>query len=398
MKKNTPLIAVSALAVVAAATYGIVSRNETPAPKAPEAVVEAPAKPEAKVAVAAPETPEAVVPKPAQVVPAVPEVILPSFDTVRVEPAGDAVIAGHAAPGAEVTVKFAGAVVGTAKAGPDGSFVLVPEKPLPAGAGALTLETEADGKTLNSTDAVAIAVTGQKPALVAKVDGSGPVKVVQAPATPEAIASVTMRAIDYDDTGNMVFQGQAKPGTRVRLYVDNAFTGETASDASGSWTFKGDDTIVPGQHALRVDAVDGEGKVTSRAETPFLREKPEKVIATLETPAPAAEATEEAPVDTEVAAAPEVTANGETAPAAETTTPETEVAIAATPSVVEAVQDPSGPMRIVIQPGNNLWRISRQVYGKGRMYTIIFEANKDLVKDPNKVYPGQILTAPAKTP
>lgn len=394
MNKKTPLIAVSALAVVAAATFGIVSRNEAPAPKAPEAVVETPAKPEAQVAIAAPETPVVAAPKPAELVPAAPEVILPSFDTVRVEPAGDAVIAGHAAPGAEVTVKFAGAVVGTATAGPDGSFVLVPEKPLPAGAGALTLETQADGKTLNSTDAVAIAVTGQKPALVAKVDGTGPVKVVQAPATAEAIASVTMRAIDYDDLGNMVFQGQAKPGTRVRLYVDNAFTGETASDASGTWTFKGDDTIAPGQHALRVDAVDGEGKVTSRAETPFLREKPEKVIAALEAKKPAVEA----PAETEVAAAPEVKAEGETAAAPETAIPETEVAISETPSVVEAVQDPSGPMRIVIQPGNNLWRISRQVYGKGRMYTIIFEANRDLVKDPSKVYPGQILTAPAKSP
>ncbi len=390
MNKKTPLIAVSALAVVAAATFGIVSRNEAPAPKAPEAVVETPAKPEAQVAIAAPETPVVAAPKPAEVVPAAPEVILPSFDTVRVEPAGDAVIAGHAAPGAEVTVKFAGAVVGTATAGPDGSFVLVPDKPLPAGAGALTLETQADGKTLNSTDAVAIAVTGQKPALVAKVDASGPVKVVQAPSTPEAIASVTMRAIDYDELGNMVFQGQAKPGTRVRLYVDNAFTGETASDASGSWTFKGDDTIAPGQHELRVDAVDGDGKVTSRAETPFLREKPEKVIAALEAQKPAAE--------TAVAAVPEVKTEGETAAAPETATPETEVAAIETPSVVEAVQDPSGPMRIVIQPGNNLWRISRQVYGKGRMFTIIFEANKDLVKDPNKVYPGQILTAPAKTP
>ena len=192
---------------------------------------------------------------------------------------------------------------------------------------------------------------------------------------------------------------QAKPGTRVRLYVDNAFTGETASDASGSWTFKGDDTIAPGEHALRVDAVDAAGVVTSRAETPFLREKPEKVIAALETQPPVAEAIAEAPAATTVAEVPAADTEGQTAAATpEPTTPETEVAAAATPAVVEAVQDPSGPMRIVIQPGNNLWRISRQVYGKGRMYTIIFEANKGLVKDPNRVYPGQILTAPAKTP
>ena len=45
-------------------------------------------------------------------------------------------------------------------------------------------------------------------------------------------------------------------------------------------------------------------------------------------------------------------------------------------------------------PATTCGNWSREVYGKGRMYTIIFEANRDLVKNPNKIYPGQILTAP----
>jgi nucleoid-associated protein YgaU len=49
---------------------------------------------------------------------------------------------------------------------------------------------------------------------------------------------------------------------------------------------------------------------------------------------------------------------------------------------------------LVIQPGNSLWKLSREVYGKGRMYTIIYEANRDQLKNPNKIFPGQILTAP----
>jgi nucleoid-associated protein YgaU len=69
---------------------------------------------------------------------------------------------------------------------------------------------------------------------------------------------------------------------------------------------------------------------------------------------------------------------------------------------VPAIQEPAnvaspveeGPRKLVIQPGNSLWKLSREVYGKGRMYTVIFEANKDLVKNPNRIYPGQILTAP----
>jgi nucleoid-associated protein YgaU len=53
-----------------------------------------------------------------------------------------------------------------------------------------------------------------------------------------------------------------------------------------------------------------------------------------------------------------------------------------------------GPKKLVIQPGNSLWKLSREVYGKGRMYTIIYEANRDQLKNPNKIFPGQILTAP----
>ena len=67
---------------------------------------------------------------------------------------------------------------------------------------------------------------------------------------------------------------------------------------------------------------------------------------------------------------------------------------AAPAEVVVAAATPDKPSRIIIQPGNNLWRISREVYGKGKMFTVIWEANRDQIKNPNRIYPGQILTAP----
>ena len=45
-------------------------------------------------------------------------------------------------------------------------------------------------------------------------------------------------------------------------------------------------------------------------------------------------------------------------------------------------------------PGNSLWRIARQVYGKGIQYVEIFEENKSLIKDPDLIYPGQIFNLP----
>lgn len=52
---------------------------------------------------------------------------------------------------------------------------------------------------------------------------------------------------------------------------------------------------------------------------------------------------------------------------------------------------------VVIQPGNNLWNISRVIYGKGVAYTTIFEANKEQIKDPDRIYPGQIFDTPGAT-
>jgi nucleoid-associated protein YgaU len=59
---------------------------------------------------------------------------------------------------------------------------------------------------------------------------------------------------------------------------------------------------------------------------------------------------------------------------------------------------PGGPPRIVIQPGNNLWRIARVIYGDGRRYTEIFDANKELIKNPNRIYPGQVFATPKVVP
>ena len=52
--------------------------------------------------------------------------------------------------------------------------------------------------------------------------------------------------------------------------------------------------------------------------------------------------------------------------------------------------------RVVIQPGNNLWRIAHHTYGEGTRYTVIFDANKDQIRDPDLIYPGQIFTVPAQ--
>ena len=50
--------------------------------------------------------------------------------------------------------------------------------------------------------------------------------------------------------------------------------------------------------------------------------------------------------------------------------------------------------RVVVQPGNSLWRLARRVYGQGLRFTVIYEANRAAIRDPDLIYPGQIFSVP----
>ena len=406
----------------------LVPEVRPPTPVVPKAAVvpqvvvepEKPLEPTVAVTTEPPPTPRSVVTE----TPAVASVVenaLPAFDTVRVEATGDAVIAGRADPGSDVTIKWNGKFVGKTVANSDGSFVLVPEKPMKKGIGALTIEMTKNGEIVQSEGSVIVAVKENAPALVAKIDPIAPTTVIQVPASNDAPASgeVQLNAVDYDTAGNIVFSGRAKPGHIVRFYVDNKLTGEITTTDNGLWTFRGDERVMPGQHMLRADAVDATGKVQSRIELPFLRETAEVVAAAkIVTPETIIIKTPAVPVPEETAVASvvnkrsitieksvvdeaQVVATGESA---KLETPVVEQqgatatgipAVADTPATQETVEPITlGPQKLVIQPGNNLWRLSREIYGKGRMFTVIYEANRDQVKNPNKIYPGQILTAP----
>jgi nucleoid-associated protein YgaU len=49
---------------------------------------------------------------------------------------------------------------------------------------------------------------------------------------------------------------------------------------------------------------------------------------------------------------------------------------------------------VKVQPGNTLWGIAQDSYGDGVYYVQLFEANRDLIKDPDLIYPGQVFSLP----
>ena len=49
---------------------------------------------------------------------------------------------------------------------------------------------------------------------------------------------------------------------------------------------------------------------------------------------------------------------------------------------------------VTVQPGNTLWAIARDRYGSGPAYVKVFEANRDRIRDPDLIYPGQVFSIP----
>jgi nucleoid-associated protein YgaU len=344
-KKSAAPVVIALLAALAAVGgYFYAAQNTTILP--PQLVEKQAEVPEQKVAVA-PET------KSAPAVPKVAEAVVPSFDTVRVEKDGAAVIAGRAEPGTTVTAMLNGKSIGKAETNSVGEFVVVPDELLPEGTGSISLQVQKDGKVTQSQQQVAVVVKPKaenNETVVAMVEPNQPTKLV--PSTkPSSKPSdlVKVDTVDYDAEGNIIFSGRASPGNMVRIYVDNTTLGEVKVGSDGKWVFDQSPKVAAGNHTLRADEIDSKGAVVSRVELPLLREDKEKV----------AELQQAAPVD----------ADGDT-------------------------RFPVGPERIVIQPGNSLWKVSRVVYGKGIKYTLIYEANRDQIRDANKIYPGQIFAAP----
>jgi nucleoid-associated protein YgaU len=401
----------------------------------------------------------------------------PTFDTIRIEQDGSAVIAGRGIPESDVTVMLNGSPLGSVRANLEGAWVFVPEEPVPPGDHQLTLRMNRPGLSIDSEQSVALKVPERlgEEALVVLSDANQPSKVLQKPESsenettvaksesqpsaepPQSDVSSTMDlnlgTVDYDDAGQIIFSGKGKPGASVRLYVDNRAVGDSPVGTDGKWSFSGNEAIAPGSHSLRVDQLQGDGSVSKRIELPFVRAAPQDV-ASLNEPASAGSAAGELakPGDEEISIAQPVQpksqsetsnsgtelASADEPPAsepaaveenqtsettvmdksAETTSPAAEppaepvtnvtddpsMASADTPTV--SADAPAAPTaaslprkgKIVIQPGNSLWRISRVIYGRGVEYTVIYEANKDHIRDPNLIYPGQIFATPGVEP
>ncbi len=261
---------------------------------------------------------------------------LPSFDIVRVDRSGYAVIAGRARPGSDVTIFANEDELATAVAEQDGSWVIATDTPLDSGPVELSLSmTTEDGLTIRSEETILIYVPereGDLP-LVLRTTPGGATEVLQDPRDrPEGLGPLSLDVIDYDDSGSVIFSGRAEPNRVVQLFINRQMLGQVTATPEGRWLMSPEAQIAPGVYQLLVIQLDENGRPAYAIELPFERASPDQV----------------------------------------------------------EIRDG----RVVVQPGNSLWRIARHAYGEGAQYTVIYAANASQIRNPDLIYPGQIFEVP----
>jgi nucleoid-associated protein YgaU len=415
----------------------------TSAVSAPAAPVQAPAKPSAT-------KPN---PKSAPVAAALPA---PQFDIVRVEPDGDTVVAGRAAPGAKVELRDDERALASVAADDSGQFVILPE-PLTAGSHHLRLAARVDNGESRLSDVVEVEVAPHNipsPSVVASaelpeakpkpaapsptalaVSSSAPNPPAPSPvSTPSPQPSVAVAAlppktdvksalptapgsiggarvavgsVKATEQGRLEAEGHADPGTRLRLTLNGAYLAEVVAGLDGLWSLTIEHGMTAGLYTLEAQQLGpGEG---ARAQASFAYpQSPAPPVAPLASTAqpasppiealnPSAERSPEAAIaqaiPMEPMAAPQPAAATSIAPSPPTPLP---------PGPKSAV-DPSHAVVAEVRTtrvarGDNLWDLARRFYGDGLRYADIYSANAAQIRNPNLIYIGQVFVVPQGGP
>ncbi|AQS62208.1 hypothetical protein AGRHK599_LOCUS735 [Rhizobium rhizogenes] len=267
----------------------------------------------------------------------------PTFDVLRVEPDGSAVIAGKAQPGAKLEILSNGNVVAQTTIDGSGDFAAVFDNPLPPGDHELVLRsTDTSGKATQSEEVATVSVPDGKagellamvsrpgqasrvlampeaapPALQTAQSGqpaaaageTGNPAAAPAPAagvTPPAAAgsapastaasSVQVTAVEFE--GSKIFvAGSAPAGSTVRALVDDREIGKSVTEASGHFVVEGDVDLAVGSHLITVEELNADGSVKLRVRVPFERPQTDQATVAMQAPAASPAATTTAPAE-----------------------------------------------------------------------------------------------------
>lgn len=349
---------------------------------------------------------DATVVAPAAVIPAV---MAPLFDVLRVQADGSVIIAGKADKDSHVEVVSAADVLGSTKAETNGDFAIIVSETLKPGDYQLVLRaTMPDGRVATSVQTATVSIpeklngpvlalveepgkpsrmitVPEKPAEVAAATptdtpalpaagvpapGAAATTEITKPAASSVVPAVEVRIEAVEIEGDKIFiAGKAKGTATIRLFANDVLLGDTKPGEGDRFLAEMVHNMPVGDYLIRAQALAADGiTIVAKSSVPFQRIAGDNLSASTASADPAKPA--------------------DAAGATPTVTP----AATAMPVVVQEVKK-----AVIIHRGDTLWQISRRVYGHGVRFSTIYLANKEVVNDPNRIYPGQVMTVPDKT-
>lgn len=374
------------------------------------------------------------------------EFLAPSFDVVRVEKNGEAVVAGRAEPRSKVTLYDNGAAIASTTTDSNGEWVLVPEQPLAPGNHELGVTArDADGRSAQSSDVVIVFVP--RPPAIAAAEPSQPsrqpaegrstmrshVRSDAKPVTPESAPIDSQK----NQPSNTTASSPGAPATKAPLVAqpdtgapeprpagiaatpDPAGTADSTEADEEQMTATTPDSGTEGPLVIIAPRDGGSARVLQQPET-----SEEGIVAghlALETidydrEGRASVGGRAAPgnrvriyLDNRLVGEAQSDRQGRWSTTLDARIkpglhqlrvdelgPDGEVIarIEAPFSRAEVVADLPHERTVIVQWGNSLWRIARRTYGDGMQYHTIYQANANQIRDPDLIYPGQVFNLP----
>ncbi|HEY3891584.1 MAG TPA: LysM peptidoglycan-binding domain-containing protein [Bradyrhizobium sp.] len=259
--------------------------------------------------------------------------------------------------------------------------------------------------------AAMVAAAVSPPAPPAQNQVSHALAPVQAEANAVAAAPAVSPRVDTEDnvpafdvarieqTGDAVIAGRAAPGATVELLRNGESLDRAVADQSGQFVMI-PPRLPAGTYALTLRSREPDGRQTLSKQS---------VAVALAEPAPSSAAIQaHAALPSN---APGTTTANRSAPdgssqARAPSQPALQLAKQqdATVSTAAARSDGSSlsaavPPRkstTVVSRGDSLWRISRLTYGEGTRYALVYRANRDRIRNPDRIYPGQVFVLPLR--
>jgi nucleoid-associated protein YgaU len=223
------------------------------------------------------------------------------------------------------------------------------------------------------------------------------------PVPPRADTQDNVPAFDVariESTGDAVIAGRAAPGATVELLRNGESLDRAVADQSGQFVMT-PPRLPGGNYALTLRSREPDGRQTLSKQS---------VAVALAEPAPGsgaiqahAELPSHAPGTMAANRPAPAQAAGSSQAAAQ---PVLQLAKQQDAAVSTALARSDGdsssaavtPRKstMTVTRGDSLWRISRLTYGEGTRYALVYRANRDRIRNPDRIYPGQVFVLPLK--